>query len=574
MPIHRQSEMRPINQGINTANININQDNHIDSNENIHYNHIDHIDHTNHQQQQLPHTHYPDYNMISNQDQIQNHYPLQYPLQYSNNDRFQRAMLTPLPPPPIHPQRDNHDNNDIHNTAPLPPRHLYRRGNFNQDLPSRSSTLSVNRDTGNVSYSTFTNDSIHLNNSILRRVIQPQSNFNHHQLINPSFANSNESHTIQNQNTNRNHSNNNNNNASTFNFLNDINRLSSQSLYNDLNHEQILEQQNHQRNLRNPLFQNHYDHSIPINLSRSTNLNLKFNEFLKYRREKGKLYNDYQIGNSKKRHIDDDHKPFDEFQFPITRCQPCSFIKSGFIFNLKNSKPNEIPFNLSFISINYNEHLIKGNFHFEHLYLMNHWLSEIAPNDNKIISNNNMNSFNFIGEIIDFEKKDLRFNSNFINNDINLNSNDENFRSNENLKLIYNDCIIKKQLQKWKFLKPFKNLKINDLISILNCNKCLTKLQENYILIKIFIDNDIQEDEEDKQPILLGCVDRKTGDIELISTQGRQKSIIEDYLNNNHNGNHHLNEDDLKFNNYSNNEEVIKLSMKCKKYVSPSLKFC
>lgn len=487
-----------------------------------------------------------------------NHSQRNYQNNNYRNERFQQAMVTPLPPPPPPPNR---------------------RGAFNSEIPNSydSSTLSLNRDTGDVSLATYTNNSINLNNSILRRVMQPSGissgiNYNHHQQISPSVANSNESHIRQDLS--------NGTNANTFSFLNDINRLSTQSLYNDL----TLRPSNNntpstaaipgQQIPGNYIF-NHSDHSFGFGKT-FHNINKDLNEIYMKRRQMGKLYNKHLKFKSqypKKRdanELDDTNaitnQPYHSYHFDIIRVTFCSFIRSGSVYAVNEIKPNQIPFTISFISVNYETKKVAGCLSFEHLYLMKHWLTENAP-DNAFINLSGNNTIKFTGEMIDFETSDLRFSSYSLENFNNSLSDDFQNHS-KNFRLIYNNCITKKQLSRWKKLKPFQNLGVKEMIPILTCNECLLKLQENFLLIKIYIDCG---DETEVSPTILLSVDRKSGELQLIPAEGKATSMAEQYANHHHNHHHNHQRDDKCL---AKEDNVTVMSMKCKKFVSPSLKFC
>lgn len=89
--------------------------------------------------------------------------------------------------------------------------------------------------------------------------------------------------------------------------------------------------------------------------------------------------------------------------------------------------------------------------------------------------------------------------------------------------------------------------------------------------MKIYIDchNSDNDDQlfNEVEPTILICVDRRTGELELISAEGKAKTIAEQYASN---LNNEIN--DQKVNN--SEDTVTLMSMKCKKYVSPSLQFC
>ncbi|CAM9017305.1 unnamed protein product [Wickerhamomyces anomalus] len=478
----------------------------------------------------------------------------------SSNDRFRQAMLTPLPPPP-------------------PPQ---RRGTFNSEIPnSASSTLSVNRDTGNVSLSTYTNNSINLNNSILRRVMHPNNRFNNHQQFSDLMENNNnESHIRQEDFLNNTHNNTNNGgNAATFSLLSDINRYSTQSFYNDLNsqgHDPQQEPSNQQQELPMNYLFNHQEHSFNINRA-SQNINLDLNEFLAKRREVGDYYNKhlkFKAENPKKRDASQLSEGsitshYEGFHFNMIRVKSCSFLKPGLSFMVKNLKSDQIPFTIAFISVDYQKNLVRGSLNFEHLYLMKHWLSENAP-DNAFINISSNNTVQFSGELVDFENTDLRYNSYSLESFNNSIADDIQNHS-KNFRLIYNNCITRKQLSRWKKLKPFQNLNVKDMIPLITCNECLSKLQENFLLMKIYIDchNSDNDDQlfNEVEPTILICVDRRTGELELISAEGKAKTIAEQYASN---LNNEIN--DQKVNN--SEDTVTLMSMKCKKYVSPSLQFC
>jgi len=505
-----------------------------------------------------------------------------------SNDRFAQAIITPLPPPPrlYDPSR--------HSRPPVRP---IRRGTFNQEIPnSSSSTLSVNRDTGNVSLDTYSNDSINLDNSILRRVMQNPSsssistnqtssspggnhNFNHHQQIsfmeNQNHHDNSESHIRQELPPG--------DNRSTFMFLNDINRLSTQSLYNEMNqNEQMMSSYpvstNYLFNHSEHSFQTHHDNNTNNNINSDINrrdvlkptsshqLNKELDLVLTKRREMGKNYNrhlKFKQQYPKKRNasqLNDDNvsNNYNNYHFDIIRVQPCSFLKPGFIYAIKTPRPFDLPFTISFMSVDYKNKFVSGTFNFEHLYLLKHWLTENTPN-HSIINLTGNNTISFTGELVDFEHSDLRYNSRSLENFNSAIAYDYNH--NKNLHQIYNNLMTRQQLSRWNKLKPFKQLSSNDeILSVLTCNECLSKLQESFILIKISI-KEIEEYEN--SPGMLCCIDRKTGELEILSSETRSKTGSEQYSINHGNP--------RKLNNHHDIPTVM--SMKCKKYVSPSLKF-
>lgn len=293
-------------------------------------------------------------------------------------------------------------------------------------------------------------------------------------------------------------------------FLSEINRISARSLLQELPNSSSSQPKD------NSIFYEHLNHKDSHDYLTDLHMDQIFDKFLSTRRINGSNFNKSTEIRKKKRKFNEiNDEEYLNFKFDNIRPIRSSFFKNGVQFKeLNDNGLNSI----SFLNINFDEMILDGYLSFKDNESKLLWFHEHTLN--KYLDNTQKTCFlTFTGEIIDFEKFDLRYKTLLQQNfDVTMQQTTE-LRS-QDFQSAYQNCIIRKQLSRWTILKPFKNMTIKSMQSILTCEHCLENLQKKFILLKLFIKNG-------SIPDLLVCINKELGSIEIIPSESKSSAVAE-----------------------------------------------
>ncbi|KAH3676154.1 hypothetical protein WICMUC_002176 [Wickerhamomyces mucosus] len=243
----------------------------------------------------------------------------------------------------------------------------------------------------------------------------------------------------------------------------------------------------------------------------------------------------------------------------ITRILPCSFFSSTSTFihiPIKEDEESVIPsFRLSMFHLDYQNRKGSGFLNFEDNSQLIMFLSKVVLkiNESKFTDEPLRDSISFNMELIDFENNDLRYSStsnmkllelvehqphnhdwainNFFHNNyypefMELSEEmDDSRLSKDSRNFFKNVRNIKGQLKTWLKLKLFHKISFDQFLRTVMCDDCIYKIQENFIVFKIqlqfdqnsFYGSNFRVSDLNSKTHLLGYIDRKFGDFELVN---------------------------------------------------------
>jgi hypothetical protein len=328
-------------------------------------------------------------------------------------------------------------------------------------------------------------------------------------------------------------------------FLSEINRISTRSL---------LEEMSSATSSNLPkiegIFSSHSSHMSHKDIS-SNPINQGLAEFLKHRQMNGLQYSRLvyeKQGHSKKK------RKFAEIEVDLSLCyrfdkirpQRSSFLKNGIKFTETSGRL----YSISMLNLNFETMSGNGYLKFESNESKLNWIKEFVIN--KHFDNSEKTTFlSFKAELIDFEKSDLRYKT-MMQQTFDISMEQSGDLSSPDFYSVYQDCLVRKQLSRWMILKPFQNMTIKNMFTLLTCESCLELLQSKFILMKLFLKNS-------PIPDLLVCIDRKSGNIEIVASESRNAAVTE----------HMLYEREVSH--YDKNDAVIHMSLDSSKYSSASV---
>ncbi|CDR46212.1 CYFA0S22e01310g1_1 [Cyberlindnera fabianii] len=208
--------------------------------------------------------------------------------------------------------------------------------------------------------------------------------------------------------------------------------------------------------------------------------------------------------------------PFEDYHFAEVRPQPSMFFEPGASFSL------DYIVKLNVLSSDFPHLNISGFFEFGDSSALLRWLRMHTNHKHDEWKNTDSDTIPFTAEIVDFENNDLRYATDFSNGfgpdkvvDYEHFIETSMFGESNSTLLT---CFIWWQLSKWSRLPPFQGVEVNNIQHITTCVQCLRELQTKYVLLKLKMG-------DSKYPTMLGSVDRVTGEMSLVSTDDRFRSI-------------------------------------------------
>jgi hypothetical protein len=201
--------------------------------------------------------------------------------------------------------------------------------------------------------------------------------------------------------------------------------------------------------------------------------------------------------------------PFENFKFDEIRVSSSSYMKAGLCYKCTSDE-----IKLSFIDVDLLRSQAHGFIEFKNGQELRRWKKSYMSRS-KIVDNDFTNGLAFQANVVDFEKLDLRYKSHSY--DTMIGTLGEEFRdvyapSRKSVYSVMYSNFINKQLYKWRLLKPFKGISVEQHKSIATCVNCLAMLQSRFVIMHISTDgNDNTE--------FLMALDKHSGALELVSSE-------------------------------------------------------
>ena len=222
----------------------------------------------------------------------------------------------------------------------------------------------------------------------------------------------------------------------------------------------------------------------------------------------------WRSSNTKKRSFravigEKEHDPYEEFMFDEIRMSPNSFLKAGICFTCVNED-----ISVGIIHVDLVKCQVSGFLEFKETQSLKKWIKyygSSAMRSKRLDSSTTVLAFT--ANVVDFERFDLRFKS--CSFDALMGTYTQESSGNyyiprkDDYSVMYSN-FINRQLYKWRMLKPFKGLSVEQHKGIMTCTKCIAKLQSRYQLMHVFLEGGDHTE-------LLMSLDKRCGTLEAVS---------------------------------------------------------
>lgn len=259
----------------------------------------------------------------------------------------------------------------------------------------------------------------------------------------------------------------------------------------------------------------------------NTPINKRLDEFLYNRREmavqydKSKVWRGSHTSNSRKRSFRDvigerePEDPYEMHMFDEIRLKQCSFFKPGLCYKGVDDQDLQ----LTFIDVNMDELRGAGFLEFKSGHQLRKWLKSLSIGTKSskrrdTLQDPTSNTLPFHVRIVDFERFDLRYKSYTADRLLGAFSSEARgiySISRKNTYSIMYSNFINKQLHKWRLLKPFRGVTVEDHKYITTCVNCLKRLQSSFVLMQMSLQNDTDQTD------FLMAMNKHSGEVELVS---------------------------------------------------------
>lgn len=251
----------------------------------------------------------------------------------------------------------------------------------------------------------------------------------------------------------------------------------------------------------------------------SAPINRRLDEFMSKRREMALLYDDHKKRKScctKKRTFrevigEKETEPYSSFMFEEIRLQQSSFLKAGICHKCVTDD-----INMSFLHVDLPSLQARGFFEFKSTQTLRKWRKSYTASSRRgKAARDGSSVLNFTASIVDFERFDLRYKPHSY--DALIGTFTDGIRgsygtSNKSVYSVMYSNFVNKQFYKWRLLKPFKGISVEQHKFISTCVRCLSMLQKTHVIMLISL-------EDDEHTEFLMSLDKKSGAVELVSAE-------------------------------------------------------